>query len=177
MCAFVLCDMRRSHQRVVLLLTFSQPPILISPKVLSKRSILEISNSPALFNSDLSSLPSYNLSRVSLCAGDMTQVTNVGEDEKWQAIRGAKRFSSGQQWFEVVISRQANTANTVRARFPAPFHSSFSIRHTHAIFRYSTHAIVRFACSKVLYTRHCFALCILKSIPHSLFPQLDWRVH
>jgi hypothetical protein len=44
----------------------------------------------------------------------MTQVTNVGEDEKWQAIRGAKKFSSGQQWFEVVISRQAHTANTVR---------------------------------------------------------------
>ena len=49
----------------------------------------------------------------------MTQVTNVGEDEKWQAIRGAKRFSSGQQWFEVVISRQANTANTVRFPFSA----------------------------------------------------------
>jgi hypothetical protein len=36
----------------------------------------------------------------------------VGDDEKWQAIRGAKRFSSGQQWFEFVIIRNAQSANT-----------------------------------------------------------------
>ena len=43
---------------------------------------------------------------------DSSQVTNIGDDEKWQAIRSSVGFSSGKVFFEVTITRNAATANT-----------------------------------------------------------------
>ena len=43
---------------------------------------------------------------------DETQVTNVGDDEKWQAIRATNSFNSGRCYFDIIVTRSGNTANT-----------------------------------------------------------------